>query len=157
MSLWELCREALRAILAHTLRSFLTLLGIIIGVATLVGVVSVIEGLNVFVNDRVIQLSPDVYVVQKLGIIRSREEFLDALKRRDLDWTDYDVVSRTLKLAESVAAEAISSTAVKRRDKRLADIGVHGTTANFGSLTRLDLTAGRFFTPRRTRPPRRWR
>jgi putative ABC transport system permease protein len=45
----ELLREALRAIRAHTLRSGLTLLGIIIGVATLVGVVSVISGLNAFV------------------------------------------------------------------------------------------------------------
>ena len=52
--------------------------------ATLVGVVSVISGLNAFVQDKVIQLAPDVYVVTKFGIIRSREEFLDALKRREL-------------------------------------------------------------------------
>src|SRR4029079_8748973 len=77
MDLKGLLAEALRAIRTHTLRSFLTLLGIIIGVATLVGVVSVISGLNGFVQNRVIQLSPEVYIVKKFGIIRSRDEFLD--------------------------------------------------------------------------------
>ena len=109
----ELLREALRALRANALRSVLTLLGIIIGVGTLVGVISVITGLDAFVNDKVIQLAPDVYVVTKFGIIRSREEFLDALKRRDLDWNDYEVAARTLRRAEGVAAEAVGNTAVK--------------------------------------------
>jgi putative ABC transport system permease protein len=143
----ELLLEALRAIRAHRLRSFLTLLGIIIGVATLVGVVSVISGLNAFVQDKVIQLAPDVYVVTKFGIIRSREEFLEAAKRRDLDWNDYLIVSRTLKKAESVAAQINSNSAVKHRDRRLADVQVQGTTANYGGMIRLDIIAGRYFTP----------
>src|SRR6185369_815679 len=75
----DLPREAVQALRAHRLRSFLTLLGIIIGVATLVGVVSVITGLNGWVQEKVIVLSPDVFVVTKFGVIRSREEFLDAL------------------------------------------------------------------------------
>src|SRR6185295_13712966 len=103
MSPQELLREALRALRANALRSALTLLGIVIGVGTLVGVISVISGLDAFVKDKIIQLAPDVYVVQKFGIIRSREEFLDALKRRDFDWTDYEKASRTLRLAEGVA------------------------------------------------------
>ncbi len=147
MSLGELTSEALRAIRAHTLRSFLTLLGIIIGVATLVGVVSVITGLNVFVREKVIQLAPDVYVVQKFGIIRSREEFLDALKRKDVDWNDYERLLDSLTRADAVAAEADVNSAVKYRDRRLGDIQVSGTTANFGSLVRLDIAAGRYFTP----------
>ena len=76
MRLVELLREATRALRAHMLRSALTLLGIIIGVTTLVGVVSVISGLNAFVKDRVFQLAPDVFVLSRFGIIRGREEFL---------------------------------------------------------------------------------
>ncbi len=147
MILEELFSEALRAIRAHRLRSFLTLLGIIIGVGTLVGVVSVIAGLNEFVRDRVIQLAPDVYVVQKFGIITSREAFLDALKRRDFDWNDYQVVSRTLQKAEAVAAEIQGSSVAKYRDRRLADVQVQGTTANFGPMVHLDIEVGRYFTP----------
>jgi putative ABC transport system permease protein len=143
----ELLRESLRALRAHTLRSVLTLLGIIIGVATLVGVISVISGLDAYVKDRVIQLAPDVYVVTKFGIIRSREEFLDALKRRDLDWNDYETAARTLRKADQVAGESVGRSAVKYGDRRLADVRVQGTTANFGPMLRLDIVEGRFFTP----------
>jgi putative ABC transport system permease protein len=147
VSLAELGREAVRAIRAHALRSVLTLLGIIIGVTTLVGVVSVISGLNAYVRERIIQLAPDVFVVQKFGIIRSRDEFLAALKRRNIDWNDYESVRSHLTLAETVAADATSTSLVKRRDRRLTDVRVHGTTANYGPLMRLDITAGRYFTP----------
>ena len=146
MSPQELLREALRALRANALRSGLTLLGIIIGVGTLVGVVSVITGLDAFVSEKIIRLAPDVYVVTKFGIIRSREEFLDAFKRRDLDWNDYQVAARTLRLAEGVAAEAVGSTTVKLRDRRLADVQVQGTTANYGPMLRLDIESGRFFS-----------
>jgi putative ABC transport system permease protein len=147
MSPLELLREALRALRANALRSGLTLLGIIIGVSTLVGVISVIAGLDGFVKDKVIQLAPDVYVVERFGIIRTRDEFIDALKRKNLDWNDYEVASRTLQRAEGVAAEAVTNSAVKRGDRRLADIEVHGTTANFGPMLRLDILAGRYFAP----------
>jgi putative ABC transport system permease protein len=145
MGTGELLREALKAIRAHTLRSFLTLLGIIIGVSTLVGVVSVIAGLNTFVLEKVIQLAPDVYVVQKFGIIRSREEFLEALKRPNLDWNDYLALQSHLVLADEIAAQAVGQTAVKYRDRRLADMQALGTTANYGAMLRLAI-AGRYFT-----------
>jgi putative ABC transport system permease protein len=143
----DLPREALSAMRANRLRSFLTLLGIIIGVATLVGVVSVISGLNGWVQEKVITLSPDVYVVTKFGIIRSREEFLDALKRRDIDYEDYRRLTSLLRKAEEVAADVNTTSAVKHRDARLADVQIHGTTANFGALMNLDLAAGRYFVP----------
>ena len=143
----DLPREALSAMRANRLRSFLTLLGIIIGVATLVGVVSVISGLNGWVQEKVITLSPDVYVVTKFGIIRSREEFLDALKRRDIDYEDYRRLSSLLRKADEVAADVNTTSAVKHRDARLADVQIHGTTANFGALMNLDLAAGRYFVP----------
>jgi putative ABC transport system permease protein len=143
----DLPREALQAMRANRLRSFLTLLGIIIGVATLVGVVSVISGLNGWVQEKVITLSPDVYVVTKFGIIRSREEFLDALKRRDIDYADYQRLASLLRKADEVAADVNTTSAVKHRDARLADVQIHGTTANFGALMNLDLAAGRYFVP----------
>jgi len=146
MSLTELGREALAALSAHRLRSFLTLLGIIVGVGTLVGVVSVISGLNGYVRDRVIQLAPDVYVVQKFGIIQSRDDFMNALKRPDIDWKDYDTLRSVLRQAETVAVDATNTSLVKRRDRRLADVRVHGTTANYATLMRLEIEAGRFFT-----------
>jgi putative ABC transport system permease protein len=145
MDLTELLREALRAIRTHALRSFLTLLGIVIGVATLVGVVSVISGLNLFVRDKLFGLAPDVFVVSKFGLVRSREEFLDALKRPDLAWADFQRLNAELKKAERVGAQVRGTGAAKFRDHRLPDVAVYGTTANYASLMNLDLAAGRFF------------
>jgi putative ABC transport system permease protein len=141
----DLPREALQALRAHRLRSLLTLLGIIIGVATLVGVVSVITGLNGWGQEKVITLSPDVYVVTKFGIIRSREEFLDALKRRDIQYEDFQRLRATLRKADALAADVNTTATVKYRDRRLPDVQVHGTTANFGPLMNLDLAGGRYF------------
>jgi putative ABC transport system permease protein len=145
MDLSELFREALRAIRTHALRSFLTLLGIVIGVATLVGVISVISGLNVFVRDKLFGLAPDVFVVSKYGIIRSREEFLDALKRPDIQWDDYLRLRTGLSKAERVGATLQGRAVVKFRDLRLADVNVNGVTANYAELMNLDIATGRFF------------
>jgi putative ABC transport system permease protein len=141
----ELLREALRAIRTHALRSFLTLLGIVIGVATLVGVISVISGLNLFVRDKLFGLAPDVFVVSRFGVVRSRQELLDALKRPNLDWDDFQRLSGELKKAERIGAQVRGTGAAKFRDHRLPDIALYGTTANFGSLMSLDLASGRFF------------
>jgi len=146
MDLAELARSAVASLRVHTLRSFLTLLGIIIGVTTLVGVASVISGLDAYVQERVIQLAPDVYVVTRFGIIRSRDEFLEALKRPDIDFRELEVLTRQLSRASAVAGDVTTRAAVRARGRRLADITVHGTTANYGGLVNLDLEAGRYFS-----------
>ncbi|MEA2605133.1 MAG: putative transport system permease protein [Acidobacteriota bacterium] len=145
MDFAELFSEALRAIRTHALRSFLTLLGIVIGVATLVGVISVISGLNVFVRDKLFGLAPDVFAVSKFGLIRGHDEFIEALKRPDVDWEDFQRLRTELKLAEQVGTRVQGTGPVKFRDRRLGNVAVNGTTANFASLMNLDLAAGRFF------------
>jgi putative ABC transport system permease protein len=143
----ELLRVALRAIRAHKLRSFLTLLGIIIGVSTIVTVVGIITGLNTYVKEKIIVLSPDVYIVTKFGIIRSREEFIQAIKRPPITWQEYERISSgILTHTAEVSAAAGNSMAVNRGDKRLPDIRVNGTTPNFGRLFNLDYEAGGYFS-----------
>jgi putative ABC transport system permease protein len=145
MDLAELFSEALRAIRIHALRSFLTLLGIVIGVATLVGVISVISGLNLFVRDKLFGLAPDVLVVTKFGIIRSHEDFLAAVKRPDITWEDYQRLRVELRKAEQVGAQVGGTAPVVYRDHRLSTVRTNGTTANYASLMSLDLAAGRYF------------
>jgi putative ABC transport system permease protein len=144
VSLRELFRAALESIGAHKLRSFLTLLGIIIGVTTVVGVASVISGLNAFVQEKVIRLAPDVFVVTKFGIIRSREEFLDALKRPDFTPRDFERMQLVLSRVESIGADVTTQSAVKFSDRRLGRVPVHGCTANYAELLGKDVEAGRW-------------
>lgn len=147
MNLTELFRASLRAIRAHTLRSFLTLLGVIIGVATIVAVVGVISGLNTYVKEKIIVLAPDVFIVQKFGIIRSRQEFIQALKRPPITWNEYERLSSgMLKEATQVSAATGNAMPVNYGDKRLPDVIVIGVTANFSNLFNIEMESGRYLS-----------
>ena len=142
----ETIRIAATALRAHKLRSFLTLLGVIIGVMTIVAVVSVISGLNNYIEEKVIQLNPDTYVITQFGIITSREQFLEAVKRKKLDWNDYVAVRDLCQECAAVAANLSTRAAVKRGAERMTDVRVTGGTANMADVTNIDLEAGRMFS-----------
>ena len=72
---------AFSAILAHKLRSFLTLLGIIFGVATVIVVVSLIEGFNKYFNDKIADLGSNAFVVNKMGIVTSMQDWIERNKK----------------------------------------------------------------------------
>jgi putative ABC transport system permease protein len=142
----ELIRVALRAIGAHKLRSFLTLLGVIIGVMTVVAVIAVITGLNNYVATKLFTLSPDVYIVTRFGIITSREQFLEALKRKPITKADIEKAARMSRTAVAIGAQSGVVKAVKSGNRRLADVTINGATANVAQLQNLDVESGRFFT-----------
>lgn len=147
MNTSELFRAALRALRAHKLRSFLTLLGVIIGVTTIVGVVAIISGLDTFVKEKVIVLAPDVYVVTKFGIIRSREEFIQALKRPPITWAEYERLSSgVLGHTAQVSTAAGTGMPVNAGTRRLESIAVIGATPNLAALFKIDFDNGSFFT-----------
>jgi putative ABC transport system permease protein len=142
----ELFRLSSSALTRHKMRAFLTLLGVIIGVATVVGVVSVISGLNTYVKDKLFGLNPDIVIFTKYGIITSREEWLIARKRRDVTLTDMSVVRQECRLCDEVGGEGDRTRPVKFMDRKLSDVQVQGHTANMTSLLRVDVATGRYFT-----------
>jgi putative ABC transport system permease protein len=142
----ETLRIAATALSTHKLRSFLTLLGVIIGVMTVVSVVSIIAGLNNYIQEKVFQLSPDVYVVTKFGIITSREAFLEAVKRKDINWADYEAIRQRCHSCEAVGVNENRRDIVKRGAKKLSRVRIQGGTPNMADINNLDLDAGRFFT-----------
>lgn len=142
----ELLRVAGRAIGAHKLRSFLTLLGVIIAVMTVVAVVSVISGLNNYVATKLFTLSPDVYVVTRFGIITSHDEFLEALKRKRISRDDYEAVLKLARSAVAIGTQANTTKPVKSGSERIPDVNIAGITPNVAEMQNLDLDAGRFFT-----------
>ena len=142
----ETIRIAAAALNTHKLRSFLTLLGVIIGVMTVVSVVSIIAGLNNFVSERLFQLNPDVYVVTQFGIITNRQDFLEALKRKKIEWNDLEAVRQLCRTCAAIGAQVQTRAATKRESRRLADVQIYGATANSADINNLDLEAGRFYT-----------
>src|SRR5208282_6195411 len=83
---------ALDTLRAHKLRSFLTLLGVILAVATLVSVMSVLNGLNVYVADKIANLGANAYVIDRIGIVTNFEEWNKARKRPPLEMADFEAV-----------------------------------------------------------------
>src|ERR1700726_362291 len=75
---------ALDTLRAHKLRTFLTLLGVILAVTTLVSVISVLNGLNVYVADKVANLGANAFVTYSIGMVANFQEWNKARKRHPL-------------------------------------------------------------------------
>ena len=64
----EAIKLALASIMAHKLRSFLTLLGVIFGVATVIVIVSLIEGFNAYVDEKIANIGTNAFSLQRFSI-----------------------------------------------------------------------------------------
>ncbi|HUI52311.1 MAG TPA: ABC transporter permease [Terriglobales bacterium] len=143
----ETFKLALDALRAHKLRSFLTLLGVILAVTTLVFVMSVIAGLNMYVADRVANLGANVFIVDRFGILTSRDDFIKAQKRPLITMDDYERLRDTLKLARSVAAEEDRNMQARVGNIIMENTSIMGATPNFADVRNLNVASGRFITP----------
>jgi putative ABC transport system permease protein len=145
MSFSELFQVAITALRRNKLRSFLTLLGVIIGVMTVVAVVSVISGLNSYVQDKVLNLNPDVLVFTKYGIIRGRQEYLLAKKRKPITMRDAMIVAKECRSCAAVGTNVQQQSNVHAGSRKLSNVSIQGYSANMDSMLNIDLEAGRFF------------
>jgi putative ABC transport system permease protein len=133
---------------AHKLRSFLTLLGLIIGVATLITVITIVEGANVYVQDKVISLGADSFQITKTPLIATDiDEFLDALRYKDLTMEDVGAINRGCPNCFDVGAEVARNGHVKSGSTTVTDVSIQGVTANMGEIGSLDIAQGRYLLP----------
>jgi len=142
----ETLKLSLDALRAHKLRSFLTLLGVILAVTTLVVVMSVISGLNLYVADRVANLGANVFIVDRFGIITSQDQWVKAQKRPLLTLEEFERLRDNMKLATAVAAEEDHNLAVKSGDQVMENTMMMGATPNFAEVRNLNVAEGRFIT-----------
>src|ERR1700692_2693468 len=91
---------ALETLRAHKMRSFLMLLGIVLSVSTLIMVVALISGVNLYVSNRIANLGSNVFLVLRFSIITDRDEFEKPLRRnKPITWDDYLFLHDNSKLA----------------------------------------------------------
>jgi putative ABC transport system permease protein len=114
---------------------------------TVVSVLSVITGLNDYVMTKVINLSPDVLVFTKYGIIRSRNEFILARKRKAVTMRDARVVEAACRSCGAVGTQTQQRATVRWAGRHLSGVDIEGYSAEVASMLNVDLEAGRFFTP----------
>jgi putative ABC transport system permease protein len=136
---------ALVSLRSNKLRTFLTLLGIIIGVLTIIAVVSVIQGLNNYVYTKMSFYGANDFSVQKFSMMgTSIKEFREQMKRKDLTMVERDIIRANCPTCELVGASASYSSTVKYGSQSLKETEVRGVTHldhEIGSV--VELTAGR--------------
>jgi len=145
----ETLKLAVAAILAHKLRSALTLLGMIVGVTAFVVVVSLIEGFNRYVDEKIAGIGAKSFTVQRFNPL---EDFKDtdtiaAAQRRNKELTleDYDYLKERATLIGKIGARARGTPSeVKRGDEVIEDVFVSGATANCVDIENRDVAEGRF-------------
>ncbi len=146
-SLREPTLIALETLRTHKLRSFLMLLGIILSVSTLILVVSLIHGTNVYIADRVANMGSDVFLVTRFGILRDQESYVKALRRnRQFTWDDYEALRDEMKLAKNVGLECRSQGRVRYEGNTAEDVSIRGVTANIGEMDVEAPASGRYIS-----------
>ncbi len=141
----EAARIALGALRANKLRSFLTVLGILIGVSSVVAVVAITEGLDRYMANQVLSLGSSSFSVQKMpDIITSRAMWLEMQKRKDILISDMDAVKAACEACGEVGAHVNTMRTVKYGRTKQPDVAVMGVTENFSRIGSVrDLIAGR--------------
>jgi putative ABC transport system permease protein len=120
---------AMSSFWANKLRTFLTLLGIIIGVLTIIAVVSIIQGLNNYVYTKMAFFGANDFSVTKISFVgMSLSEFREQLKRKDLLLEDMRLLRRQCQSCDLIGASVSTSRTVKFRNNSMKDVGVRGVT-----------------------------
>ncbi len=151
MKLIEILKVAVAAIWAHKLRSALTLLGMIVGVTAFVVVVSLIQGFNVYIDEKIAGIGAKSFSIQRFNPF---EDFKDtdtiaAAQRRNKELTmdEFEFLKEHATLIGRLGAKARGTPAeVKRNDQVLEDIFVSGATSNTADIENRNIADGRFFT-----------
>jgi putative ABC transport system permease protein len=141
-TLW-LAMDTLRA---HKLRTFLTLLGVILAVTTLVSVMSVLNGLNLYVANKIANLGANAFIIDRFGIITNEAQWYKARKRPPLRPDDLEALSSDMKLASAVVGEQQTSADVRYGNDLMEDVNIIGATPFFAPLEAIDVSNGRLLT-----------
>ena len=151
MKLIEILKVALAAIWAHKLRSALTLLGMIVGVTAFVTVVSLIQGFNKYIDEKIAGIGAKSFSIQRFNPF---EDFKDtdtiaAAQRRNKELTldDYEYLKERTTLIGKIGAKARGTfSQIKRGDQVLDDVNVNAATSNTADIDNRNIENGRFFS-----------
>jgi len=148
MNISEALRIALQSLWANKLRSALTLIGVVIGVAAVIAVVTFVNGINRYFAEKVFNLGADVFIAFKVSpAVTNVDHFLEGEKRKDLTLDDYQAVLEACKRCEYVGAYVRNENGhVKYAQQSSSDTRIQGVTPDMANILDIDLAAGRMLT-----------
>ena len=143
----EIIKLALDALRGHKLRSFLTLLGVIIGVAMVIAVVSVIQGLNDYATSRIMQFGSTSFNISKFSQgFTSLDDFWRESRRKDLTLDDLNAINQGCPDCQFTAGVYNQNKTLKHKGRSVENCDLRGVTVNAPFIGQvMELQAGRHF------------
>ncbi|MGP8246413.1 MAG: ABC transporter permease [Bryobacteraceae bacterium] len=141
-------RLAVEAVKAHKLRAVLTVLGLTMGVATLMTVMTLVQGANLYVEQKIANLGTNVFRLAKTPFaVVDFTVVVKSLKNKNIDISDYRAVAELCKACEEVGASASGTLSLQYKNKQTDDTSIIGYTPNMIDIDTRTLDLGRYFTP----------
>lgn len=150
MNFTEILKLAFAAIWAHKLRSFLTLLGMIIGVTAFMVVFSVLQGFNAYIDEKIAGIGSNSFTIQRFNF----EDFKDTdtiaeAQRRNKEFTleDIEYLRSRMQVIDKIGAKAGGNRReVKAGNNIMQDVTVDGAEPVIGEIENIDVADGRYFS-----------
>jgi putative ABC transport system permease protein len=147
MEFKEAVKLALQSLWQNKLRTVLTLLGVMIGVASVIAVVTLVNGANTYVTTKFTRYGADVFTVSKMpALITNSEDYERYQKRKDILYDDYVYVRDNCQRCVGIGAQQATTAKVVRGTQSITDCSIRGYTWQMPSLQNLDIAEGRGFT-----------
>ena len=148
-SFGEAVKVAAASLRSSKLRSFLTLLGIILATTTLIAVVSVINGMDVYIATQVSSMGADGFRVVRLAMIGNfdAKKYLELNRRNPvLRIEEYDFIKANTKLCREIGMVTNRTAPVRYGTNLIESVTLTGVTANIGVVTNTQTAIGRYLT-----------
>jgi putative ABC transport system permease protein len=140
--------QTLSALRTHKLRASLTMLGLTMGVATLITVVTIIQGANVYVEQKIANLGTNVFQIARTPFaVTDFNIVIKALKYRKIELDDMQAVAERCADCEYVGATATATVRARYGNREVTDVNLLGQTASMADIDTLEVERGRYYTP----------
>lgn len=150
MNFSETLKLALSAIWAHKLRSFLTLLGMIIGVMAFMVVFSVLQGFNVYIEDKIAGIGSNSFTIRRFNFddFKDTDTIAEAQRRnKELTLADLEFIRSRIQIIDKIGAKAGGNRReVKFGNNTVEDVTVDGAEPVIGVIENVDVAQGRYFS-----------
>jgi putative ABC transport system permease protein len=138
---------ALQAVWANKLRSFMTVLGNIVAVSSIVTVVSLIQGLNATVTDAIVSdIGADSFTIARRGIVRSEEDEERTRNNPLLTMDEIEAIRSFGSDIEAVAAQAGRNATISYGTLELENMQIQGVTSEYASFSNFNAERGRMMS-----------
>src|SRR3982750_1749186 len=135
------------ALRAHKLRTVLTVIGLMMGVATIITVMTIVQGANVYVEQKIANLGTNVFQVARTPFaVTDFNLVIKALRNKKIDTDDLHAVQQGCFACANIGASASSTTRVKWQEHELQDVNLYGHTASMADIDTRTVQLGRYFT-----------